>query len=186
MKKALLPVLLVLLLCGCGKSNDGIERAMSLRERLLNANGCSFLARITADYGDEIYTFTLSCEADQDGSIRFCVKEPESIAGVEGKIDSQGGKLTYEDKVLGFSMLADQQITPVSAPWILLKTLRSGYIHSCERVEDRYKLQINDSYYDNAMHLDIVLNSENIPVAAEILWQGRRIVSLDVEDFVIL
>lgn len=157
--------------------------AMSLRDRLLSSNGCTFDSKITADYGEELYVFSVFCEADKEGSVAFCVNSPESISGVKGRIDTSGGKLTYEDKVLGFSMLADGQIAPVCAPWIFLKTLRSGYITACQKDGDGYIVQIEDSYQEDALHLDIWLDEEQNPLFAEILWQGRRILSLNVENF---
>ena len=42
---------------------------------------------------------------------------------------------------------------------------------------------MDDSYDDDALHLDIWLNSENVPVKAEILFRERKILSLDVQNF---
>ena len=130
MKRCLCLFLFVFMVAGCSRDVD-MQSMTDLRNTLLKMNSCSFDARITADYGEIYYTFFVSCEADREGNVTFLVKEPQSIAGVGGKIQNENGKLTYEDVVLGFPLLADGEISPVSAPWIVIRSLLSGYIHSC-------------------------------------------------------
>ena len=83
-------------------------------------------------------------------------------------------------------MLADGQLTPVAAPWVLTKTLRSGYLTSCGADGEYLRLAIDDSYEEDALHLDIWLGSEDLPVRGEVLWQGRRILSLQIKNFTFL
>ena len=156
---------------------------MAFRQRLLKASGCSFDVELTADYGDKLYTFALSCEADADGTVSFTVTAPQAIAGITGQISAAGGKLTFDGQALAFELLAQGQLSPVSAPWILLKTLRSGYLTSCGQDGEYLRLTIDDSYAEDALHLDIWLGAGDIPVRGEVLWQGRRILSMDVKNF---
>lgn len=183
MKKILITVLLLLTFTGCASRNSMMDRAMAFRQRLLKASGCSFDVELTADYGDKLYTFGLSCEADTDGTVKFTVTAPQAIAGITGQISATGGKLTFDDQALAFELLAQGQLSPVSAPWILLKTLRSGYLTSCGQDGEYLRLTIDDSYEENALHLDIWLGAGDIPVRGEVLWQGRRILSMDVKNF---
>ena len=176
-------LLLILFLTGCANAKNEIERGMALRSKLLSAEYCSFDVGITADYGDNLYNFTLFCEADSSGDLTFDVKSPESISGITGRIDAEGGKLTFDDTVLFFDMMADDQISPISAPWVFLKTLRSGYLTSAGMEENYLRLTIDDSYADDALQLDIWLGEGDAPVRCEILHDGRRILSLDVENF---
>lgn len=184
MKKILAVIaVLVLLLSGCENKDASMDQALSLREQLQQKE-CSFYVEITADYGDEVYEFGMDCQADTVGNLTFLVSSPESIQGIAGTVDGKGGKLTFDDTVLSFAMLADGQITPVSAPWILIRTLRAGYIHASTETQTGYKLIIHDSYEEDSLQLDIWLDTEGLPVSAEILWQGRRILSLCVNNFV--
>lgn len=186
MKKVGALLVLLILLSGCtGKSNE-IERGMALRSRLLRSETCSFDARITADYGDKIHNFSVSCQADQDGDLLFSVTEPETIAGITGKLSSGSGKLTFDDVALQFDLMADDQLTPVSAPWIFYQTLRCGYLTSAGMDGELVRLSIDDSYEEDALHLDIWLDEQDMPVRAEILYDGWRILSLDVENMVIV
>ena len=81
-----------------------------------------------------------------------------------------------------FSLLADEQVSPVSAPWLLMKTLRSGYLTSCNQEEEFLRLTVNDSYEEDALTLDIWLKEE-APVRGEILFRGKRILTVEVSDF---
>lgn len=168
---------------GCADASGEIRRAMALRDRLLS-NGCSFDGEITADYGDKIHQFSVSCQADSQGNLEFSVLEPKSIAGITGKVRDSGGTLTFDDTALCFSLLADGQITPVCAPWIFLKTLRGGYLTSAGVEGEGLRLSLDDSFEEDALHVDIWLDAEDIPIRGEMLYGGRRILSLDVKNFV--
>lgn len=185
MKRILAVIFTVIILSGCSNSK-AIEPGLQLREKLLNSNGCSFDALITADYADEIYTFTMQCEIDQNGNLSFCVKEPISISGITGTMTADGGKLTFDDKALAFPLLADDQITPISGPWLLLKTLRGGYLRACETGKNETHLILDDSYQEDALQVDVYLTKENIPIRGEFLFRGRRILSIDVRNFAYL
>lgn len=185
MKRGLALLLVAFILSGCGGDNQ-LNRAMAMRERLLAAEGCSFDAEIAADYGDKVYTFSVTCQADKEGTLRFTVNAPESISGITGEISGSGGKLTFDSCALAFELLADGQVSPISAPWLLVHTLRGGYLTSCGMDGENLCVSIDDSYEEDALHLDIWLDSQDLPAYAEILWQGRRILSLTVKNFALL
>ena len=184
MKRILAVCLSFFLLFGCGKGDTSLQQALHLRENLLQANGCTFDIEIAADYGNEVHRFSLSCTADREGNITFSVITPESISGITGRFSPLGGQLTFDNTVLGFPLLADGTVSPVSAPWILLNTLRSGYITSTSSETEGYRLTVNDSYGEDALQLDIWV--KDMPQYAEILWRGRRIMTLQVENFKLL
>lgn len=186
MKRVLYLLLAAVLLAGCGVQNQELDRAMELRAKLLAAAGCSFDAVVTADYSDKTYTFTVAYQSDSEGNVTFTVKEPETIQGITGNISAKGGKLTFDDKALAFELLADGQVTPVSAGYLLVKTLRGGYVRGCGTDGDEIKLLIDDSYQEDALHLDIRLGQDNLPIFAEILYKDRRFLSLEVKNFRLL
>lgn len=175
-------ILIFFLLTGCSETENRIDRVMALRNRLLQ-NGCSFRSQITADYGDKLYTFTLECAGDAKGNLTFEVAEPDTIAGISGNITGEEGFLTFDAVALQFDLLADGQVTPVSAPWLVLKTLRSGYLTSAGMDGALLRVTIDDSYAEDALQLDIWLNGEDLPVQADILYDGSRILSLEMENF---
>lgn len=183
MKKVGALLILLCFLSGCSGASKEIERGMALRSKILKASECSFDAAITADYGDKLYSFSMACQADTQGNLTFTVTAPETLAGISGRVGSDGGKLTFDDTAMQFDLMADGQVTPVSAPWVFLKTLRSGCLTSAGTEDGVLRLSIDDSYADDALHLDIWLDGEDLPARAEILYGGRRILSVAVTNF---
>lgn len=176
--------LLLFSLVGCSENEGSINQALFMRERILSAKECNFLAEITADYGDKIQTFTLSCTTDSQGNLTFTVAEPDIISGISGRFDETGGDLKFDEEMLAFPLLAEGQISPVSVPWILMRTLRSGYISACGRDGDLMRATINDSYAENALQMEIWFDDNLNPVQGEIIWEGRRILTVVVSNFV--
>ena len=177
---------LLLLLQGCSSENRELESAMKFRESLLAAQSCSFVAEVTADYGDSLNQFRMGCRSDSSRKTEFEVLAPETIAGIKGNISYSGGELTFDDTALYFDLLTDDQLSPVSAPWIFLKALRSGYITSVCREESFLRVTVDDSYESDALTLDVWFKEDRVPVRADIFWDNRKILSLTVENFAIL
>lgn len=186
MKRMLVVCLTVLLLCGCSKENDNFDRAMSLRTSLLNANGCSFTATVTSDFIDKTYTFTMQCQADSDSSVQFEVLSPEYISGISGEIDANGGKMIFDDTVLAFELQADGLMSPVSAPWVLIRALQSGYVRYCGLEDQLLRITVDDSYEEDALMLDIWIGSDNSPVQADVYENNKRILTISVSNYRLL
>ena len=169
------------LLIGCAKKNDAMDDALVLRSAIMGAKCCSFSLEITADYGDGIYEFAMDCISDSQGNVNFAVTYPQTIAGITGSITADGGKLTFDDTALYIPMLTDDQITPVSAPWILMRTLLGGCITSCAQG----RITIDDRYEDDALKLDIQLTATGMPDTVDVYWKNRRILVLKITSFVL-
>ena len=92
----------------------------------------------------------------------------------------------YLAQKIDFELMAEEQLSPISAPWVLINTLRKGYITSVCRENNAIRLSLDDSFDENPLHLDIWLDPANQPRQADILYDGRRILSLNVINFEIL
>ena len=184
--KKLLPLLAVLaLLAGCSAEPVEMNRALALRTKLLQASTCTFNAEITADCGEDLYTFGMHCMADEKGEITFQVTKPDSISGITGTLSQQGGALTFDSTALQFELLADGRLSPVSAPWVLMQALRGGFITSAGTEDDQIRLSVNDSFDDDALNLDIWLDEADIPKRVEICCDGKRMLTVCVENMAI-
>lgn len=185
MKRLLAVLILFYFITGC-TSNDGTGPALDLREKMQRSAGCSFTASITADYGDVTYDFVMDCITEDFSNVTFTVIEPETIHGITGYMDEIGGNLTFDDQVLAFPLVADEQLSPISAPWLLIQTLYSGYISSGGKDGPNYKVQMDDSYEENPLHMDVWLDDKNIPIHCDFLWNNRRILTVEITNFVFL
>lgn len=186
MKKVVGVILSLLMLTSCSQPLTEIEQGMALRGRLQSGQSCSFDAEITADYGDAVYVFSMTCQGSRSGDVNFTVTQPESIGGITGEIQGERGKLTFDGLALQFELMADDQLTPVSAPWIVLKTLLSGYITSGCTEDEGVRLTMDDRYGEEALTLDLWLDESQMPKRAEILYDGRRILTVALQNFVIV
>ena len=186
MRRLAMLLLMICLISGCGNTDTAMDRSIALRQSVLGAAGCSFLMDISADYGEHLMSFTLVCTSDTQGNIRFTVSHPESISGVSGILASEGGKLTFDDTVLCFDFLAEDRLSPICAPWLLMRTLRSGYIRSAGTEGNLLRITVDDSYEEDALQLDLWVDDNNIPLQAEVLHEGQNILSLQIRNFQIL
>ena len=158
-----------------------MEEALALRSRCLSGK-VSFEAEIRADYITNIESFTLDCTFDENGVMSFRVSEPDDIEGIRGTVTGTEGTVVFDEVVLGYPLLAEGRLSPLAAPWVLVKALREGCIIAVGREGEMLHLTVDDSYADNALTLDIWLEDGKVE-AAEIAWEGRRCVTMTVEDF---
>ena len=182
MKRIIVCILAVVFLCGC-RNNDDIGPATALRKELQNAAGCSFEAVVTADYGETVYTFVMDCVVDETGQLQFEVTEPDTISGITGTISGDEGALTFDEQVLAFDTMADGYISPVLSPWVMINSLKSGYITSCGELDNGHRITLNDSYAEDALEMDVWIDQEGKPVHCEILYKERRCLTIVVENF---
>ncbi len=185
MKKILAVLLTLLFLAGCAREGD-LDSMMQLRTKVNEAQSCQFDCNIIADYGDKTYTFSVECEGNSKGDVIFTVAGPNSISGISGIITDGQGSIAFDGTALAFELLADGLLSPASGPWVFLHALRSGVVTSCGQEGDLTRITLDDSYEADALTVNLWLDAENIPVQAEISWQGRRILTLVVTKFVMV
>jgi hypothetical protein len=90
--------------------------------------------------------------------------------------------VVFDGLVLGYPLLADGRLSPLAAPWVMHKALREGCIIAVGREGELLHLTIDDSYADNALTVELWLEDGQVD-QAEIAWEGRRCVTMTVEDF---
>ena len=90
-KMLILFLALTVVLWGCaGPEESRMDEALAFRAALVGAGGCSFMGEITADYGDEVHTFSAACTTDDTGALSFSLTAPETIAGIAGTVRPSG------------------------------------------------------------------------------------------------
>ncbi len=177
----LLAITLVLGGCSMGGGST-MEEALAFRSKVLS--GCSFLAKITADYGEEVYTFCLSCRVDNAGTLLFTATAPDTISGITGKVDGNGGQLTFDDVVLPFSPLAEGRLSPVASAYTAANSWRTGYIATCGKENGQLVFSVNTSYEENPLVADTWIDQEKgVPLFTEICYNGQKLLSLSFTDF---
>lgn len=182
--KRLIPMVLVFALCGCAGEDAQMAQALELRSRILGAQQVRFEAEITARYIDTAEEFTLDCTANPDGTVSFAVAEPEELRGITGAVSNAEGTLTFDETVLAYPLMAGERLSPVAGPWVLMKALGSGCITACAREGELLHITVDDSYAEDALTVDVWVEDGTVE-QAEISHQGRRILTMEIEDFTI-
>lgn len=186
MKKCFPFFLAALFLFGCSNESNLMNRVVGFRSKLLSSTVCEFTASVTLDYGDTAYTYCADCSLDADNNMRLTVLKPSSIAGIKAQISGESGKLTFDDQILAFETTANGLIAPICAPWLITDALRGGYISTCGSENDGMFVCIDDLYKETPIEAQIWFDDALCPVRAEIIWEGKRIVSMEISEFVIL
>ena len=159
-----------------------MAQAVEFRGELISRGGCSFRAQITADYGQEVQHFTLDCRADGEGEVSFCVTEPETIEGITGSVEGETGIVTYDGLQLAFPLMVHDRISPVSAPALTVACWVKEFILSAGLSEELYRV----SYEKKINGKDVLIDTyfeKNIPISAELCYNGYGIINITIADF---
>ena len=65
-----------------------------------------------------------------------------------------------------------------------MKALRGGNIRAAGVEEEYLHIVLDDSFAEDALQVDVWLDENHLPVRGDILHEGIRILSVDVENFV--
>ena len=163
-----------------------MDDVIALRTQIESCKSYRFSVSVAADYGETVSEFVLSCTSDQKDNLKLTVVEPDTISGITCEVSGTSGKIVFDDKLLAFELLADGLVSPVSAPWFLMRSLRSGYIRSCSEMEGKTFLRIDDTYGQISYSVELWLDENLKPASAEVIWEGKRIMSMIISDFEIL
>ena len=183
MKRIARLLILVFLLSGCSPGAGEMNRCLALRKQVLGASAVCFTVHGAADYGSEVFEFSMDCEGKPDGSLDFVMTAPETISGISGSVTAQGGKLRFSETVVAFPNLAEDLPSPVSAPWALYETLRNGFFRSAGKEGEAIVLEADSGYREGDFSLEITLDDGEKVTGCDIFDGERRILTLSVENF---
>ena len=179
--KFAVPMLLLLLLCACGAGETSAQTPVSFRTGLKEAEGCSFVAALTADYGEYIRQFTLECHC-ASGALTLTVQDPYNAAGITAVVSGDQAEVSFGDTILAVEEFSTRRISPMAAPYILERAWSEGYISAtgtdgtCETVE--YLLGYGSD------ELIVTTFFENgLPLRAEISDGANVLIHCEISDF---
>lgn len=127
-------LMMTLLLAGCGnsKADDPENLAALIRAEYLSVSGVSATAELSADYGEQVFDFTVNANWKREGDTVITVAEPELIAGITARIREGETLLEYDGAGLSLGLLDLSGITPVSALPALMDCITAGYMARCD------------------------------------------------------
>ena len=181
-KSLVVLLLLPLLLCGCEKRRGVTQEALTFRTQLMQAGKCSFTADMKVDYGSRIYEFSVITSYTPDET-KLTIQSPEEISGICATVTKNGTKLQFQETELEFGKLANGNISPVSAPWLLVQCWIGEYIASSGADADMERVTYLRGYAENEVTVDTWFSEKSVPVYAEFIYDGFRCLCVDIRDF---
>ena len=175
-------LLVLFVLTGCaGHIPESGQRALDFRTALMQADQCRFTAKLTADYGERVYEFTVECLHNSDCT-QIMVREPESIADIRATVSSDGTKIAFDGAELDFGKLANGHVSPITAPWLIYHCWIGEYIAWSGSEGELERVTYLSGYEEEELTVDTWF-LDGIPIRSEVVYDGVRCLVLEFSDF---
>lgn len=175
-------VVLCLFLCGCSEKKSAVSPAVEFRAQLVQAGGCSYIAQICADFGENVETFTVSCRSLADGTTELTILQPESLEGLTATVTQKGGSINYDGMAADFGLMADDSLAPAAAPALMVACWSSEYIAYGGAEEGRYRAGYEKGFDEAVLKVDTWFEN-HLPIYAEVCYNDMRILRLTITEF---
>ena len=182
-KLAVLALALGLTLCACTKQadEDPAQQALAFRQDVMQ-NTYSFRADVSADFGDTVCQFTLSCVHTPGSGTEMTITAPETLAGLTAMASDEGAKLVFDGAEAAFGTLEGLGLSPMTAPELLAESWETGYIQYTGTEDGLLRVTYLCGYEEDEYRADTWFQ-DGAPVRAELSCDGRMAVQIDVTDF---
>ena len=120
------PMMMALLLSGCGAGETKETTADTLRGLYREMSGCTMEALVRCDQEGLEWEGSLACQYLPGGESTVEVLAPEEIAGVKAVVREEDWSLAYEGEILNTLPVTEEELSgAVCLPW-LMDALREG------------------------------------------------------------
>lgn len=182
MRRMVAVLMLLLTLCACGAENtNSAQTAVSFRTARNGSESCTFRMNLTADYGEYIREYTLSCICSEDAA-DFTLIAPETAAGITATVSGTGAQVSYEDTILAVENFESRRISPMAAPYLLDQAWKKGYISSTGMDGQQEMVQYLLGYGMQQLTITAWFDGET-PVRAEISDGTNTLIACEITEF---
>lgn len=122
------PMMMALLLSGCGAGETKETTADTLRQLYREMSGCTMEAVVRCDQKGLEWEGSLACQYLPGGESTVEVLAPEEIAGVKAIVREEDWSLAYEGEILNTLPVTEEELSPAVCLPRLMDALREGWL----------------------------------------------------------
>lgn len=115
-------------LCACGNDDSDRELTLDIQEAFRSMERWSGTAELTADYGQRVYSYTVSFSGTSRDGMNLTITAPEEVAGITASIKEGQTVLSYDGIRLETGPLNPEGMSPLDAIPAVFSAMQSGYI----------------------------------------------------------
>ena len=176
-------LLLALMLGGCAKGPDAMQQALDFRASVLQSGGCRFKARITADYEEQVFQFTLDCAYSPETGAEMTIIEPQTLAGLRAVCTERGAQIEYAGASFGLGALGGGRLAPMELPLLLGQSWCGEYIAAAGSAENGWRMTCTVGYDEDELRVDTWLSDDGLPEYCELSAGGKLLLSAELYEF---
>ncbi len=153
-----------------------------IQQSFLDAEGVSFAAGLTADYGDRVMDFGIDFTGRADSGV-LTVTSPELIAGAQVKLGDGGAALSYSGAEVYTGELLPDGLSPVDAVPVMVSAWGEGLV--TETVKEKWEgVSCLAALFriDDDVNLRTWFDEAGLPLHAEFTFDGYTVISADFYD----
>jgi len=181
-----LPMMLLLLLCGC-ESRRQVKEPERIQEFYRQTVACQMQADVRCQYDDAVRQYSFLCSwTPEESTVE--VTAPAELAGIRAILRGENLLLEYRGMSLDAGALSSQEIAPVQALPLLLRALQQGYVTGwCRETLDGKEsihLTLDESgREDGKIYYDLWLDEDDRLLAGEIRAEERVLFTCRIQAF---
>ena len=179
-------MLLLALLCGCGRPAAGGE---DVRTHFETLNGFEADVKILSDLGESTLEYTVHYQYNKEDVDSFSITAPESLSGIGGTIageESGAFSLQYDGLSLDDAMPQRTGLTPADGLFCLLCDLRTAEPQQqwTETVSGEKMVVLRYAQETGQIEKQVWLTRDGLrPVCAELYADGERVLTLTLSGY---
>ena len=179
-----LAAVMLFTLASCGGKNSAADLAQSVREQYENAESITTTADLRADYGENIYDFTVTYTGGSENGT-LSILAPDTIAGSSVKIENGDVSAQLDSASVYMGDLDSIGKSPACVIAAIIRAWREGYMEDMcfENGSGGKVLAVTYETSNDTKVISYFDADSLVPLNAEILYDGAAVIFCTFNEF---